>query len=137
MRKVCCHIIILMGAFLLATDGFSQLTKNDFKLSLDTFSTFGKSNMIRITKAQLLKSKELHTNFSWAHITSFIALFNSNVGTNCTTSAGGNGNKFNDASLLPLLKRAQPGTSIVIVPHVVNNQNKEVEWSELFIIIIE
>lgn len=113
-------------------NSFGQLTVDDFKLSLDTFSLADKSNTIRITKAQLLKAKELHANFNWATVVSYAVYFSSGDVTMVTVD----GNEFTD-KLIPYFNRCGPGITITIDPVVKNKQGKSVGWSMLNIILVE
>jgi len=109
---------------------FSQeLTTKDFKTSLDTFT----SNA-RITKEQLFNLKQLHTNFTWAHIKSFIVYFSGVGATQDVSSAGCDGD-----TMCPLLnkyfERSGPGTVVSFNPIVFNNQGKQIEWNGILFVI--
>jgi hypothetical protein len=126
------YIIILFFVFV-CQQSFSQaLSMKDFKISLDNFVLSDSSNTIRMTKEELLKTRQLHTNFVWSHIKSFMVYFGG-AGTDVISSSCNGDTMYPD--LKKYFDRVQSGTVIVIDPTVVNMQGKQVDWNGLTILI--
>jgi hypothetical protein len=134
MTKILHRLLILLIALLLNKSGFCQLTFKDFKTTLDTFSFHDSDRTIRITRKQLIESKELCANFSWAKITAYTV-----YPSGCNLSL--REIKIKDNKITPQLGeifgRMGPGMFLSIFPTAVNKANQSIPWGELKIMIIE
>ena len=129
-------ILFILFAILFCNNTSAQIFSIDnFKLTLDNYpvADSGKNSVIKLTKQELLQSKKLHVNFSWATIKSLMFYFSGEAGSD-VTPAKCNGSEICKAVQI-LLKRCTKGSIITIVPLVVNKQNTEVDWGTLTIIV--
>ncbi len=105
-----------------------ELVLKDRKLTFDN-RPVGDSNTITITKEELLKIKELRTNYSWAKIESF-TVFAGTLGSHCTSLVNcGSDTVCSDLKIL--FKSSSKNDFFCFDPIVTNRMGVRIPWQEL------
>jgi len=119
---------------LICLNAFSQtFNKNNFFLTVDEQEINDTIHTLILSKDQLPGLKKVHTNFSWAHVKSFIVYF-SGLNSPDALSVKCTGNIICD-EVKKLYKYTQTNSTLIFVATVENNQGKEIEWGTFSIVI--
>ena len=109
------------------------ISKDNFFLTVDSLVINDTIHTLILSKDQLPGLKKVHTNFSWAHVKSFLVYF-SGLSSPDAFSVECNGDIICD-EVKKMYKYTQANSTLIFVATVENNQGKEIEWGTFSIVV--